>query len=56
MTINSYSVYNYNYMKKYYYKDETKEIIIDDNNKKEVEEISTQINKFYNKNQLSKIK
>ena len=55
MTINSYSVYNYNYMKKYYYKDETKEIIIDDNNKKEVEEIFTQINKFYNKNQLSKI-
>lgn len=55
MTINSYSIYNYNYMKKYYYKDETKEIIIDDNNKKEVEEISTQINKFYNKNQLSKI-
>ena len=55
ISINSYAVYNYNYMKNYYYKDETKEIIIDENNKKEVEEISKQITDFYNKNQLSKI-
>ncbi len=55
LSLNSYSVYNYNYMKNNYYKDEHKEIIIDEDNKAEVEEISKQITDFYNKNQLSKI-
>ena len=55
LSLNSFAVYNYKYMKNHYYKDEQKEIIIDEDNKAEVEEIKNKLILFYNRNQLSKI-
>lgn len=55
LSLNSFAVYNYKYMKNHYYKDEQKEIIIDEDNKAEVEEIKNKLMLFYNRNQLSKI-
>ena len=55
ISINSYAVYNYNYIKNNVYNDESKEIIIDDNNKAKVEEIQGYLNIFYDKNKLTKI-
>lgn len=55
LSLNSFAVYNYKYMRNHYYKDEQKEIIIDEDNKAEVEEIKNKLILFYNRNQLSKI-
>lgn len=55
LTINSYAVYNYKYMKNNYYNDDKNNIIIDDNNKAEVEEIQGMLNIFYQKNKMTKI-
>lgn len=55
LSINSYAVYNYKYMKNNYYNDDTRNIIIDDANKTEVEEIQGMLNSFYEKNKATKI-
>lgn len=55
LSVNSYAVYNYKYMKNNYYKDESKEIVIDEHNKAEVEEIQGNLNIFYDNNKFTKI-
>lgn len=55
LSLNSYAVYNFKFMKNNYYPDESKEIIIDNNIKAEVEEIQGNLNIFYDKNKLTKI-
>lgn len=55
LSLNSYAVYNYNYIKNNVYNDDSKEIVIDDNNKAEVEEIQANLNIFYDKNKITKI-
>lgn len=55
LLLNSYAIYNYNYVKNNYYIDESKNIIIDDANKFEIEDIENRLTIFYNKNNFTKI-
>jgi len=55
LSLDSYAVYNYNYIKNNVYNDESKEIVIDEKNRAEVEEIQGNLNIFYDKNKITKI-
>lgn len=55
LSLNSYALYNYNYMKNNYYKDDSKEIVIDEVNKNEVNEIQNQLSTIYESNNFVKI-